>query len=758
VRRKGKKSEGPDGLSHREPGNRAPSRHVTPPVTLRQKLILIAFSAIITLAALALLEGALFVVGYGQPGTRPDPFLGFEQVQPLFRLTADSHGNPVYATSPNRLTFFNHQEFPARKRPGTSRIFCFGGSSTYGRPYSCETAFPKWLEITLNSFDCGQRFEVINVGGVSYASYRVANLVAEVLESDYEPDLFVIYCGHNEFLEQRTYGDLIESRDPLRRARVFIDRFRTTTLIRSAMNTLLARPDVQTSGFVMDEEVDAVLDRSAGLDRYVRDDTLHSNIIRHYEVSLERMLEMAGSHDIPVVLVNMVYNLKGFSPFKSVHRQTLMAEDLGRWNDLYSVGIDHMQAARWNDAHEVLLAAAQIDPRYAELQYRIGRCCEALGDLAAAEEHYVLAKDEDICPLRATEPVNRAIARVSVKYGLPLVDLRSYLRDITYQRTECPILGGDLFLDHIHLTIEGYQLMALEIAQCMGREGLVEIPEGWDSQVAQPLFAEAEAALDPAYLAQRHLNLGKVLAWAGRKQEAEQHFALAAELTVGSAEVHYRVGKTHREAGRIEEAIREFRRALELQPDYAAVYNDLGLCYLTAGSVVKAQECFHKAMELRPDQAMPYVGLGRCYSDRGLVQKSITEYEKAVAIQPDYADGLNNLALAYQEAGRFDEAEAAFRKVTNLYPDFAEARTNLGCLYLALRQYDHAEAEFRMAIKTKPDLYQPYGNLGLVLLARGDRAGADAMFKKVLELNPRDQAALSLITELNRRGADLAAE
>ena len=35
-------------------------------------------------------------------------------------------------------------------------------------------------------------------GGVSYASYRVAALMEELVR--YEPDLFVIYSGHNEFL------------------------------------------------------------------------------------------------------------------------------------------------------------------------------------------------------------------------------------------------------------------------------------------------------------------------------------------------------------------------------------------------------------------------------------------------------------------------------------------------------------------------------------------------------------------------------
>ena len=50
---------------------------------------------------------------------------------------------------------------------------------------------------------------MINAGGISYASYRVAVVIKELAR--YEPDLFIIYTGHNEFLEERTYRTLIES-------------------------------------------------------------------------------------------------------------------------------------------------------------------------------------------------------------------------------------------------------------------------------------------------------------------------------------------------------------------------------------------------------------------------------------------------------------------------------------------------------------------------------------------------------------------
>ena len=51
--------------------------------------------------------------------------------------------------------------------------------------------------------DPSTTYQAVNCGGVSYASYRLAPLVKEVLA--YQPDLVIVMTGENEFLEDRTY-------------------------------------------------------------------------------------------------------------------------------------------------------------------------------------------------------------------------------------------------------------------------------------------------------------------------------------------------------------------------------------------------------------------------------------------------------------------------------------------------------------------------------------------------------------------------
>ena len=86
-----------------------------------------------------------------------------------------------------------------------------GGSTTYGRPYFDDVSFCGWLRAYLQAADPTRNWEVINAGGVSFASYRVTRLMDELKQ--YQPDLFIVYSGQNEFLEQRSYGGLIDQPD-----------------------------------------------------------------------------------------------------------------------------------------------------------------------------------------------------------------------------------------------------------------------------------------------------------------------------------------------------------------------------------------------------------------------------------------------------------------------------------------------------------------------------------------------------------------
>lgn len=172
----------------------------------------VAFALVVTALFFVALEGVLALVGVRPVLDTRDPFVGFASRVPLYVESTNSENRVVMTTAPNKLEYFNLQRFLRQKPPGTFRIFCLGGSTTYGRPYDNTTSFPGWLREILPVAAPDVKWEVINAGGIGYASYRVAALMEELVQ--YEPDLFIVYTGHNEFLEERTYGDIRARRLP----------------------------------------------------------------------------------------------------------------------------------------------------------------------------------------------------------------------------------------------------------------------------------------------------------------------------------------------------------------------------------------------------------------------------------------------------------------------------------------------------------------------------------------------------------------
>jgi len=147
------------------------------------------FSLLICTLFFVALELLLFAFGVQPILYEADPYVGFTSSIPLFVQEERGDGVEVMVRAMNKKDFFNAQEFPAEKGGDAFRIFCVGGSTTYGRPFGDNSSFCGWLRELLPAIDSSRQWEVINAGGISYATYRVALLMEELL--NYEPDLFI---------------------------------------------------------------------------------------------------------------------------------------------------------------------------------------------------------------------------------------------------------------------------------------------------------------------------------------------------------------------------------------------------------------------------------------------------------------------------------------------------------------------------------------------------------------------------------------
>jgi len=471
----------------------------------RLRAILFRFGAVLAgLLLLVLLELTLRLAIPSPPVNIEDPFVSFHRLSPLF--AADPTGTR-FETAEERLTAFCSQSFAAEKKPETLRIFCLGGSTVQGRPYSVETSFTTWLELNLRAARPGADSEVINCGGISYASYRLVPIMRELLE--YEPDLFIIYTGHNEFLEDRTYEHIKNKSRVLIRTHRTLLNLRIYSLAHHLLSQHLGRrtPAEHSPKTILDPEVQARLDFQEGLNSYHRDQAWRKDIIEHFHHNLEMMVRMSRRAWVPVILVNPVSNLKDCPPFKLEHGSHLSDAQIQRVIEL------RKQAGElgWSQAYEklsLLEQAAAIDSRHAGLLFLLGKCNEHIGRFSQAKEWFIKAKEEDICPLRILEPMHEIIHEVADRYKVPLVDVRS----LTEQRTTDGIAGNEWLLDQVHPNITGHRLIADALYEVMENNGMVQTPAGWRTRRNQ-LCEQHLASLDDAYYARGEARLKRLAEW-----------------------------------------------------------------------------------------------------------------------------------------------------------------------------------------------------------------------------------------------------
>lgn len=92
----------------------------------------------------------------------------------------------VYRTRASGVGIFNEQSFRADKPTSRVRMFCLGGSSSYGYPWGTQATFTSVLGEAVAANHTELHVEAINSSGVSYAMHRL-NIVADELLT-YEPD------------------------------------------------------------------------------------------------------------------------------------------------------------------------------------------------------------------------------------------------------------------------------------------------------------------------------------------------------------------------------------------------------------------------------------------------------------------------------------------------------------------------------------------------------------------------------------------
>jgi hypothetical protein len=501
-----------------EPGEAAPvptnlPESAPPKPKLRKKLLFRVFAVFLGLTPLIAAEIVMRLVDIGRPTDANDPFVGFSEIHPLFVLNPETDR---YEIPKSRLTHFCPESFAAKKPAGEFRIFVLGGSTVQGRPYGIETSFTTWLELNLNIAERTRPWRVINCGGVSYATYRLIPILEEVLQ--YQPDLIIFCEGHNEFLEDRSYGHIKSASGPLSWTQRQVARLRVYNVLRGGLLSFTGAETPSADRPMLGAESDAILDWKGGMAKYERDPEWQRGVVAHFDIALRRVVQIAGRARVPLFFIAPPSNLE-WPPFKCQHKDGITEDEERQFAEL----VDEARSVYRQDliaALKLLERAKAIDDEHALVHFEIGKCNQALDRMDEAKKALARARDLDICPLRMLTPMMRILHDVAADTGTPLVDAEALLA------ARCPggIPGNLWLIDHVHPTLEGHQLIAEAIVAELARQKHLSPAEGWEKLRATTYRAHLEklARVDPSYFPRGGLRLRAEQGWAHGKAQREK--------------------------------------------------------------------------------------------------------------------------------------------------------------------------------------------------------------------------------------------
>jgi tetratricopeptide (TPR) repeat protein len=404
------------------------------------------------------------------------PFIIFFLVEISMRIFSTSDKDPYLDLGP--LSFFEEikidgekyyklahfhaykekiQTFALKKPPGTIRIFCLGGSASASWPHPAKESCSYYLEQALkNAFS--QNIEVLDVSGHGFASFRVRSVFDKILQFD--PDVLLLYCGNNEFLENRTYHTSAFY--------TFVEKLSSKSKIVTSLRDMLFK--IRLSDNKLENEAITFWKKIKKESLDLRKDPRQFQyVMRHYQQSIGYILEKAAQLNIPVIIYTIPVNLRDWIPNVSYHR--LGEDELPGWHSLYYQGLNQILQNNFNGAIDLLHKAIEIEPEHAESYFWLANAYEKNGDNQTALTYYIKAKDLDYNPFRAHSDINKTIRMLADTYdqNTHLLDLE----EIFIQHADNHIPGFDLFLDYVHPAKKGNLIIAENVFRLLLDENII---------------------------------------------------------------------------------------------------------------------------------------------------------------------------------------------------------------------------------------------------------------------------------------------
>ena len=631
------------------------------------RLILIVLPILFILV----LEGILRLFNFGYDLRL---FIPYHENQDL--LIANTNVSLRYFSKKDMTGFGTVDSFWKGKRPNTKRIFVLGGSTTAGYPYFFNGGFPTMMKERLVTAYPDCEFEVINLGMTAINSYTVRDFTKECL--DYDPDLLLIYAGHNEFYGAlgpgSSQGSFFQSIGG-RTAILFylkIKRLRLYQVIHKIINKIQPPPTSKKN-----KGTETLMSKLAKEQEIPYQSRLYQRTLRDFEANIRDIIQCCQERNVPVLIGTLVSNLRDQRPFVSVSDPSIDKEEFDKKVDKIKI---FMRNRNFNIALTHLQELMDNNPFHALIYFFAGRCSEFLGDFEQAKIYYRQARDYDGLRFRASQEMNILIKSLEEEPEVSVSDIAGLIES----ESSNGLIGNTLMLEHLHPTVEGNFFIAKSFANTLIEKDILGIGKG---HIVSDDFYRDRIYLTPLDISIAEYRI-QILT-SGWPFKTHKRFVTVSDLKPKTPEdsiaidllknrksyweAHIWMAEHYKSEENWNNVLKENETLVKAFPNVWKSYKALAEQQIDLGMLEKALGNLITAVEFGGDAYCNKMA-GSILVQKQQAENGIPYLEQAVVLSPNDAQARYNLSGAYYMMGQVELAKQELEYIIFNFPDYSRAR------------------------------------------------------------------------------------
>lgn len=541
--------------------------------------------------------------------------------------------------------------FDSSKTENSFRVFILGESSAAGYPYMPLGSFSRYIRKRLEISYPNKNIEVVNLGMTAVSSYTIRDFAKEVIKQ--KPDVILIYTGHNEY-----YGALgVGSLESLGKSRTLVNlylqliKFKTVELIKDFLQwsaKIIFGEEKQKTGTLMSR-----MAREQSIDF---DSDIYKSGIEQFDGNMRDVIEMCKEANLPVIFGTLASNLKDQKPF-----------------------ISKSESKKYSAIKFYNLANEEYNK----------------GNYKEADSLYRLAKDYDMLRFRAPEKINQIIKNYHKEFGIDVVDIDS----IFAKESPNGIVGNNLMTDHLHPTLEGFQIIGKAFYEKMKEKNLLpkETPAiDFDIQdeitKKDFLFPKLDSTMaiqriallknDWPYVKENEKKLESEIIPLKNATDSLSYMFLKNRITWPDA--HLKLAEKFLLQKNFDEFLNNMLALIYQYPiivEYYDYIDNVALTLLKQKDYKTAEKLFVTRYKIKPD-AITTKWIGNIALSNKEYAKAIKFLEESLKYNSEDIQALYNLSGAYALNKEIDKAKSTLKIVLQKDPNNAGAKALAQQLYM----------------------------------------------------------------------------